>query len=578
MPVKLASLKTDSLQLQNASSVKKLVETFGFAGDDYYESGKKLSAEVIKANDNLKEIEDEFNVKLKLNKHGEEFESVAHKIYEYLEIRKEKGFDEAEASAKAIVDSLSGTYESKEKTVTVMQEEAERQEAITERSEEKGKLTVTYHFKKRNRNRVADVEKVIETIGSRLINSATGDKAKIADWQQVVITPDQIPINELEDADRFSLINEEPIRYKPISEDDKLDVEVLLSVPTAKSKKSNAKTKEIEKEESRKIEVFEDENVILATRTIRLQDIQNHLLQEIIQRKRGTVASEVDVTTKEILNEEVSNVKFDRITIPQILQNLVSENYTLPETFEEDVEVVVVYHSLLNEEDQNSIANLISILEKLPSLSNRKEYAKFTTVKEATGSLVEDNDRISKFIERVGDKALAPSKEAIVLTDLNDRFNDRLLYRFNEARQALGMKKLHDMRLSYDQKRMFLTDLISLDKANRPIRPKYSKSLEKNASQDAKGYSRQEEIRKVAVSRQRNVTPEALADCTFKNLLADLIADSQKAGNVVNKYFADEANNYMYSGLFIDAFVDDKEAGGVDVYSYRFTTAIHYYK
>ena len=234
-----------------------------------------------------------------------------------------------------------------------------------------------------------------------------------------------------------------------------------------------------------------------------------------------------------------------------------------------------------------------SMLEKMPTLSNREEYSKYTSFDEAYSTMLKRksieslvfNISEGRYDYSTSDRTLTPSQEAVLAAEINSRFTDRLLERVNEFRRSVGLKELTKIATTSDMDRQFASATIFNYLANDHSNSKVGRAFEK-----ATGMERIETMQPVHTlsTTKQGLTPEAAADSLFRTILKEansyLAKDDGETGHL--EQLIDPAQKSIYAGMFIggyetkDTFIGmfGKQIKSGTKSSYKISTTLHYFK
>lgn len=245
----------------------------------------------------------------------------------------------------------------------------------------------------------------------------------------------------------------------------------------------------------------------------------------------------------------------------------------------------------ISKEEVRSVA--LSMLESMPTLSNRVEYSKFTTIEESYSRILQ-KDAIESLVFDVSngsydylasDKVLQPSQESVLVSEMNSRFTDRLVYRVNEFRRSLGLQEVSKVSMSQEMDRMFASTTIYNYLSNNHSNSKVGRNFEKIV-----GLERIETMQPVHTlsTSKIGLTPEAAADSLFRTILSEAnsyaLNDGGETGHL--EQLLDFDQKQIYAGMFIGGYdVSDQYVGlfGKQIksgtkYSYKISTTLHYFK
>ena len=234
-----------------------------------------------------------------------------------------------------------------------------------------------------------------------------------------------------------------------------------------------------------------------------------------------------------------------------------------------------------------------SMLERMPTLSNRAEYSKFTSVDETYSRLLERSSienlvfgiSEGRYDYQTSDRVLSPSQDAVLAAEMNSRFTDRLVERINEFRRSLGLQEVTKVATTVEMDRQFASATIFNYLANGHSNSKAGRAFEK-----ATGLERIETMQPVHTLSTSNqgLTPEAAADSLFRTILKEANSYASKDGGETGhlEQLIDPDQKSIYAGMFIgehstnDTFIGmfGKQIKSGTKSSYKISTTLHYFK
>ena len=234
-----------------------------------------------------------------------------------------------------------------------------------------------------------------------------------------------------------------------------------------------------------------------------------------------------------------------------------------------------------------------SMLERMPTLSNRAEYSKFTSVDETYSRLLERSSienlvfgiSEGRYDYQTSDRVLSPSQDAVLAAEMNSRFTDRLVERINEFRRSLGLQEVTKVATTVEMDRQFASATIFNYLANGHSNSKAGRAFEK-----ATGLERLETMQPVHTLSTSNqgLTPEAAADSLFRTILKEANSYVSKDGGETGhlEQLIDPDQKSIYAGMFIgehstnDTFIGmfGKQIKSGTKSSYKISTTLHYFK
>ena len=234
-----------------------------------------------------------------------------------------------------------------------------------------------------------------------------------------------------------------------------------------------------------------------------------------------------------------------------------------------------------------------SMLERMPTLSNRAEYSKFTSVDETYSRLLERSSienlvfgiSEGRYDYQTSDRVLSASQDAVLAAEMNSRFTDRLVERINEFRRSLGLQEVTKVATTVEMDRQFASATIFNYLANGHSNSKAGRAFEK-----ATGLERIETMQPVHTLSTSNqgLTPEAAADSLFRTILKEANSYMSKDGGETGhlEQLIDPDQKSIYAGMFIgehstnDTFIGmfGKQIKSGTKSSYKISTTLHYFK
>ena len=201
------------------------------------------------------------------------------------------------------------------------------------------------------------------------------------------------------------------------------------------------------------------------------------------------------------------------------------------------------------------------LISSMPTVSNRAEYSKYTSINDQFGHLLE-RESIEKCVFDLSEGSynyqesgnqLRPSKETVSLLELNKRVTDRLIERINEYRRMLGLNEVTVQPLTLEQERMFASHAIYNYLANDHSSSKINDEMMKMIN--LQRLETMQPVHKINVSNQ-SLTPEAVADSLFRAILNEthsyVVQDGGETGHL--KQLLDPDIRTVYAGMFIGSY------------------------
>lgn len=330
--------------------------------------------------------------------------------------------------------------------------------------------------------------------------------------------------------------------------------------------------------------IDENQNLISSsTRTISAKVQSNNMTGEKTYESNSVIESQFE-KAKDLTGYTTGKTEFDHAN------RTVTHHYTK-----------VVTKHLITDADALNVAPTpetvhkvaTSMLERMPTLSNREEYSKYTSFDEAYSTMLKRksieslvfNISEGRYDFNTSDRTLTPSQEAVLAAEINSRFTDRLLERVNEFRRSVGLKELTKIATTSDMDRQFASATIFNYLANDHSNSKVGRAFEK-----ATGLERIETMQPVHTlsTTKQGLTPEAAADSLFRTILKEansyLAKDDGETGHL--EQLIDPAQKSIYAGMFIggyetkDTFIGmfGKQIKSGTKSSYKISTTLHYFK
>ena len=235
----------------------------------------------------------------------------------------------------------------------------------------------------------------------------------------------------------------------------------------------------------------------------------------------------------------------------------------------------------------------VTMLETMPSLSNRAEYSKYTSIDDSYSKLLQRETIESlvfsisdgRYVYSTSDRVVEPSQNAILAAEVNSRFTDRLVERVNEYRRAIGLNEVKKVATTGQMDRQFVSTAIYNYLANNHSNSKVGHEFERLT-----GLERIETMQPVHTlsTTKQGLTPEAAADSLFRTILKEANSYKSKDGGETGhlEQLIDPDQKEIYAGMFIgdheikDTFVGmfGKQIKSGTKSSYKISTTLHYFK
>ena len=235
----------------------------------------------------------------------------------------------------------------------------------------------------------------------------------------------------------------------------------------------------------------------------------------------------------------------------------------------------------------------VTMLETMPSLSNRAEYSKYTSIDDAYSKLLQRDTIESlvfgisdgRYVYSSSDRVLEPSQNAVLAAEVNSRFTDRLVERVNEYRRAIGLNEVKKVATTGQMDRQFVSTAIYNYLANNHSNSKVGHEFEKLTG--LKRIETMQPVHTLSTTKQ-GLTPEAAADSLFRTILKEANSYKSKDGGETGhlEQLIDPDQKEIYAGMFIgdheikDTFVGmfGKQIKSGTKSSYKISTTLHYFK
>lgn len=232
-------------------------------------------------------------------------------------------------------------------------------------------------------------------------------------------------------------------------------------------------------------------------------------------------------------------------------------------------------------------------LSSIPTLSNRAEYSKYTSINDFDSDLLDRNiisDLVfelsdGSYSEEHSDKSLRPSRYSTKLVELNNRFTDRMIERINDFRRSIGLREVSKQPLTLAQERMYASHVIYNYLANN-----HSSSKINDIYKEELNLLRRESMQPVhkLKTASQYLTPEAVADSMFRSILNEstsyLTQDGGETGHL--EQLLDPEVKTVYAGMFVGDYSKTEQqiemlgkfvsTGSLNDYS--ISTTLQYYK
>ena len=317
---------------------------------------------------------------------------------------------------------------------------------------------------------------------------------------------------------------------------------------------------------------------------------ENRVLNVMYDRNNMTNVETKDTASVE---SQISQTNLEGYTSNGIQFNHASNEVIRSYTRIEKVETPkpIVSTSALTVDKIYSAA--VTMLETMPSLSNRAEYSKYTSIDDSYSKLLQRETIESlvfsisdgRYVYSTSDRVVEPSQNAVLAAQVNSRFTDRLVERVNEYRRAIGLNEVKKVATTGQMDRQFVSTAIYNYLANNHSNSKVSHEFERLT-----GLERIETMQPVHTlsTTKQGLTPEAAADSLFRTILKESNSYKSKDGGETGhlEQLIDPDQKEIYAGMFIgdheikDTFVGmfGKQIKSGTKSSYKISTTLHYFK
>ena len=298
---------------------------------------------------------------------------------------------------------------------------------------------------------------------------------------------------------------------------------------------------------------------------------------------KDTASVESQISKSQIDGYVANDLRFDHST------NEVTRTYTKIEKVETPKPIIPTAAPTV----EKVYSSAVSMLESMPSLSNRAEYSKYTSIDDAYSKLLQRDTIESlvfgisdgRYVYSSSDRVLEPSQNAVLAAEVNSRFTDRLVERVNEYRRAIGLNEVKKVATTGQMDRQFVSTTIFNYLANNHSNSKVGHEFERLT-----GLERIETMQPVHTlsTTKQGLTPEAAADSLFRTILKEANSYKSKDGGETGhlEQLIDPDQKEIYAGMFIgdheikDTFVGmfGKQIKSGTKSSYKISTTLHYFK
>lgn len=313
-----------------------------------------------------------------------------------------------------------------------------------------------------------------------------------------------------------------------------------------------------------------------------LDVVYNHNNMTNVETK-DTASAESQISKENLEGYTSNGIQFNHAT------NEVTRSYVRIEKVEDPKPTVTTTAPTVDK----IYSAAVTMLETMPSLSNRAEYSKYTSLDDSYGKLLQRDTIESlvfgisegRYVYSSSDRVLEPSQNAVLAAEVNSRFTDRLVERVNEYRRAIGLNEVKKVATTGQMDRQFVSTTIFNYLANNHSNSKVGHEFERLT-----GLERIETMQPVHTlsTTKQGLTPEAAADSLFRTILKEANSYKSKDGGETGhlEQLIDPDQKEIYAGMFIgdheikDTFVGmfGKQIKSGTKSSYKISTTLHYFK
>lgn len=316
----------------------------------------------------------------------------------------------------------------------------------------------------------------------------------------------------------------------------------------------------------------EDIDVVYQDRYKTVEEIIDYSVTDTLDGQESTQKSMQIKSVKKIDNLDNQIIESNEDSEVRKIVNNLEPSYSDAELESTEINtadktIFRKYRSIRKSEDVKSVNKdqlndaTDKLISSMPTVSNRAEYSKYTSINDQFGHLLE-RESIEKFVFDLSEgyynyqesgNQLRPSKETVSLLELNKRVTDRLIERINEYRRLLGLREVTVQPLTLEQERMFASHAIYNYLANDHSSSKINEEMMKMINLPR--LETMQPVHKITVSNQ-SLTPEAVADSLFRTILNETHSyvdqDGGETGHL--KQLLDPDIRTVYAGMFIGSY------------------------
>ena len=317
---------------------------------------------------------------------------------------------------------------------------------------------------------------------------------------------------------------------------------------------------------------------------------ENRVLNVVYNRNNMTNVETKDTASVE---SQISQTNLEGYTSNGIQFNHATDEVTRSYAIIEKVETPKPVVSTAAPTVDKIYSAAVAMLETMPSLSNRAEYSKYTSIDDSYSKLLQRETIESlvfsisdgRYVYSTSDRVVEPSQNAVLAAEVNSRFTDRLVERVNEYRRAIGLNEVRKVATTGQMDRQFVSTAIYNYLANNHSNSKVGHEFERLT-----GLERIETMQPVHTlsTTKQGLTPEAAADSLFRTILKEANSYKSKDGGETGhlEQLIDPDQKEIYAGMFIgdheikDTFVGmfGKQIKSGTKSSYKISTTLHYFK
>ena len=316
----------------------------------------------------------------------------------------------------------------------------------------------------------------------------------------------------------------------------------------------------------------DDKDIVYQARYETVEDILDYQVKDSLDGQEPIQKSTQIKTIKKIDKLENKTIESNEESEAHKIASSIESVYSDADLESTDVDVVnrVItrrYKSVKKVESRQAVttdtvkAATDKIASSMPTLSNRAEYSKYTSINDQYGKILERSS-IEKCVFAVSDgsysyqssdRQLKPSPETVALLELNNRVTDRLIERINEYRRELGLNEISKQPMTLEQERMFASHAIynylANDHSSSKINDEMMKMLKLKRSETM------QPVHKLKVANQM-LTPEAIADSLFRTILNETSSYVSKDGGETGhlEQLLDPEVKTVFAGVFIGSY------------------------